>query len=1640
MKDWLKLNISSSRPFSSDEGRKKWLDHSKSGIKGKSEGNLSKEGEGGESKNKFLPFRGSVRKKIQEFEANKEKNDDEKKPFKPKHTSGLERLIESVDSLADEVTWANSSQSSFLLPPSSSADKSYLPKDQRCTGSQVPPQDAERAPLNYQEPRREQDFKFDESSGNDGESYPGGSQPEKMTREEEKNGEEALYVSRKLLVRQLIEEELKNSVENLSSDLEQPDDDKSLADSWSEIEENFTRIYEPVPPIPFDVRMTSWRQMSKKQILAKVSSKRLVEELKPLPRRDILEKIEQVKSLAFVSRQMNDYYPEPNNQAHKIQVVAQVHRDDSKGSLGDTSSGEREGRKESYDNDDDSSRLELYKSIRELDECLDSHIQHESDDDTTSWKSVPTNDDIDEQVYVSRSEILSRHDPIYSSRPEAEKGRGFHPIYESQVESPQIIHLPFPPVSRKAIISNATRESYLVETLSRQMKELSGKSTSFYTRSDVISHLMQIRGPSSAKTYRDVHSYTESDFQGKGREIEVTQQRPGSPSSICSLDSGSWDLRKVYQPVSNKSDADNMRQSSGVDDEEELIAKQTNLYEMNRKRVGKRSDYKDSWSFSEGEEFIGNEQKLSRAEILNKGMRLRESPALELQRRVEEILSMHDHIETPTKEKVMNILREHIKNNCNVDSLADAEKKNREMRDQLKETLAKDWETLSNINLGFIYVPMEESTKHVSKLPSKESTDYDTFGSLDSLIFEPKSLSKDDHRLDTSEIRQESDIDCIKKRQVNALDTQTNESFVEKAVGGGGDYSYSHSFKGELLNDFKEKISDQKVENERDETNAQEGISCKEIDKRNSCKQPQETTASFYASSIGKENKPLIKEDVNGKVEAPTKKKMLWVRLQKGITSGLFRSGSKNNEFTNTKGTRSSQQSNKPQCPSVSDSNSYSDVTKKLSSISGNTSSLESTSVESDTESITSIESVIVNSKFKLKEIDEEKKKKQNLSQKYVVNQCTESDSSSEQDKSSQCNSSGQNVLDSDTSWDYIDPQKALEMRRANLEEKGVEDCKTGLDANEKNNPGYENINLLMQEAQQSTSESDESLRENSGNVKCSETKNASNQVGFFSASHTTPIFPDSDSESLYEECAAILNPNNASSIALLKHHVYQSLDSASHSKPGKDASDEISGFDQARHEEVIYGTGNSRIFKSMNGVYVDQNIHERPPDEDPLVMRNGEMVPLTEEVFYGTNERKKNDGRSQPPPGDRTLDGHKLKTETETTTTTTTTDEDSTRDSLGSSEIFEKPTDVETVSTSSGTETDDKIKKVQRFGISLMGNNNSDLMIRELKLKLKNRFNVDEKLEENNCRTPKYKPISPSSVLNPSNKDGGASSVVASKREQLAPHMSKIFNSFHVKKKELETANGDASKDEITTPEDSKERKQELNELTKEQKIEEVLVAEIGDSIIWIPTPDYTPLSTLHRKREAEAPFLFAASDDGTFDGSHLEKFVHVHLRGAASHPAKTLESALLTDDRRAGRVRTGSSKRSVRFDTSDPPPETSLGATWSDLESIIFAEDRSFSSEVFEHGGRTSSPLTDSSEATLVLKGPESRMESYKDDWLLWDQLVKMRNSTAPEDRERWHTEKTKRMLLWIHLSNNDEQREWCYKSHWWKVSWSF
>ena len=105
---------------------------------------------------------------------------------------------------------------------------------------------------------------------------------------EDEDGEE-IYESRKLLIRQMqgmiAKEVLKDRKGTVGSEY----------DSWSDLEENFARAYEP---IPLNIRMETWRQMSKKDILKTISSKDMREQFEGMSRDEILYEIEKMQQSA----------------------------------------------------------------------------------------------------------------------------------------------------------------------------------------------------------------------------------------------------------------------------------------------------------------------------------------------------------------------------------------------------------------------------------------------------------------------------------------------------------------------------------------------------------------------------------------------------------------------------------------------------------------------------------------------------------------------------------------------------------------------------------------------------------------------------------------------------------------------------------------------------------------------------------------------------------------------------------------------------------------------------------------------------------------------------------------------------------------------------------------------------------------------------------------------------------------------------------------------------------------------------------------------------------------------------------------------------------------------------------------------
>lgn len=105
--------------------------------------------------------------------------------------------------------------------------------------------------------------------------------------------EDSLYESRKLIMRQLVMNQMNYMRQQQLDDAQLDGDERpSDADSWLEIEASFAEIYEP---LPYNVGMDSWRSMSKDEMLKTITSRRLRAEMTYLSRAEILSQIQTMK-------------------------------------------------------------------------------------------------------------------------------------------------------------------------------------------------------------------------------------------------------------------------------------------------------------------------------------------------------------------------------------------------------------------------------------------------------------------------------------------------------------------------------------------------------------------------------------------------------------------------------------------------------------------------------------------------------------------------------------------------------------------------------------------------------------------------------------------------------------------------------------------------------------------------------------------------------------------------------------------------------------------------------------------------------------------------------------------------------------------------------------------------------------------------------------------------------------------------------------------------------------------------------------------------------------------------------------------------------------------------------------------------
>ena len=92
--------------------------------------------------------------------------------------------------------------------------------------------------------------------------------------------------------------------------------------------------------------------------------------------------------------------------------------------------------------------------------------------------------------------------------------------------------------------------------------------------------------------------------------------------------------------------------------------------------------------------------------------------------------------------KVLRQLKAVVTHNVDMENISE-EDLGKHLDKALRHALDVNYEELKKLNLGAMYVPMEKNPAN-SKAVSRENTDYDTFGSIDSLIFEPKIPTEED--------------------------------------------------------------------------------------------------------------------------------------------------------------------------------------------------------------------------------------------------------------------------------------------------------------------------------------------------------------------------------------------------------------------------------------------------------------------------------------------------------------------------------------------------------------------------------------------------------------------------------------------------------------------------------------------------------------------------------------------------------------------------------------------------------------------------------------------------------------------------------------------------------------------------------
>ncbi|XP_065567629.1 uncharacterized protein LOC136031781 isoform X4 [Artemia franciscana] len=463
--------------------------------------------------------------------------------------------------------------------------------------------------------------------------------------------EESPYQSRRLLIRQVMNLELQKKEEELNS--------LSETDSWAAAEEKFSQIYEP---IPFSIRMSELRKMTRDALLKEVKSDRLRTEFRQLSRSDILRRMESMKrdrggesDYSVVSRDNRN-----ENIYQSVSVTSSV----SKKVTNLISP--------IYENANVPKRSNSFITRLKGNETRKSNKMNEDQMSslTGSNSNYNSSKDIKDPPYISRSEIVRRAS-----------------LMESEGKKPSIVKKPnIPPkIEKKVTVKN---------------------EPTYISRSSIVSNIQN----------EDKHL----------KDSECCDS-----CSECSCDS--CDSYETVKDVKTSSLATSLRSTP---EPVPLTEVKLRKLEFEKQKLLKmQSSKKGTWSRSELETIY----EPVPATIFRTEMEIKE-----LRKHLgnsEKLIEVIAKIETIKRKKLIRQLRAKLLESLEAkgDPLLMA-KKQTELRDLLKKALDNATETVSNVSLGLIYVPMEENTEFsLSSVPSSvDPIESDTFGSIDSLIFEPK--------------------------------------------------------------------------------------------------------------------------------------------------------------------------------------------------------------------------------------------------------------------------------------------------------------------------------------------------------------------------------------------------------------------------------------------------------------------------------------------------------------------------------------------------------------------------------------------------------------------------------------------------------------------------------------------------------------------------------------------------------------------------------------------------------------------------------------------------------------------------------------------------------------------------------------